>query len=136
VAESLVCWKCGGPLDALPVPFARLAECPACEAELHVCRMCVFHDPRVADQCREPVADPPADKEHANFCGYFQPRPDAYRPADRAAAQRARSELDALFGLPPGSSEGAAGPTRGEGPADPAREELERLFAVGGKEGR
>ena len=96
--SNLVCWKCGAALTDLPLPLSRLAECPACRKELHVCRMCAFYDPRVARQCREPVAEDVNDKERANFCGYFQARPDAHRPQDAAAAQAARNALDELFG--------------------------------------
>ncbi len=60
--------------------------------------MCKLYDTRVAKHCREPVADEVRDKVRANFCDYFQPSPDAYKPAEQAAADRAKSELDALFG--------------------------------------
>jgi len=38
------CWKCGAPLGDLPIPLSRIAECRACSASLHVCRMCLFYD--------------------------------------------------------------------------------------------
>jgi hypothetical protein len=44
------------------------------------------------------VADEVKDKERANFCGYFKPNPKAYVPVDSSGADKARSELDALFG--------------------------------------
>jgi len=95
---DLQCWKCGAPLTDVPLPLGRYAECLACRAELHVCRMCRFYDPRVANACREPVAEPVQDKERGNFCGYFEAVAGAYRPADTAAAEKARDELEALFG--------------------------------------
>jgi hypothetical protein len=95
--NGLVCWKCGASVGAEPLPLSRLAECRACRAQLHVCRMCAFYDTRVAKACREPVAEQVNDKERANFCGYFQPRKDAHVPA-AGAARNARAELDALFG--------------------------------------
>lgn len=94
-----VCWKCGASLEAQPLPLGRLAECGACHAELHVCRQCLYFDTGKASQCREPVAEEVQDKTRANFCGYFQLRPDAYRPGDDHAAASARAELEALFGL-------------------------------------
>jgi hypothetical protein len=77
----LVCWKCGAPLDEVPLPLSRQAECPACRAWLHVCRLCEFYDPRLTSKCREERAEEVRDREVANFCDYFKPRPDAYSAA-------------------------------------------------------
>lgn len=123
MAETHVCWKCGAVLMDLLLPLARLAECPLCRAQLHVCRMCRYFDPATAQQCREPVADPVADKRRANFCGYFQIRPDAF-PAASGQGGEARRQLEALFGGE--ASEG--GQEAGRSPEDVARERLEQLF--------
>ncbi len=98
MAHDLVCWKCGASLAELTLPLRRLEECPKCRAELHVCRMCVDHDPGVAKHCREPTAEEVQDKTRANFCDFFQPRPAAYIPPNTAEADRARAELEKLFG--------------------------------------
>lgn len=119
------CWKCGAPLEDVPVPIHRLAECPVCHAELHVCRACVFYDTAKAKHCREPIAEEVQDKQRANFCDYFQLRPDAYRPRDETAAQAARSQLEALFGRAPGPA-AADGTPQTE--ADRARAALDALF--------
>lgn len=95
---SLVCWKCGTSLESEPLPLARLAECPVCHADLHVCRLCGFYDPGVANSCREPIAEEVKDKARANFCGYFQLRPDAWTGSVADPARQARVSLDALFG--------------------------------------
>jgi hypothetical protein len=95
--NGLVCWKCGASIGDEPLPLSRMAECRACRAQLHVCRMCGFYDTRVAKACRETVAEEVQDKERANFCGYFQPRKDAYVPSG-GAAKDTRAKLDALFG--------------------------------------
>ena len=97
MTDALVCWKCGVSLAAQPLPLGRLAECDACRAQLHVCRLCRFYNPRVSNACEEPIAEPIADKERANFCGYFEPRVDAYRPPGDTEAE-ARANLDGLFG--------------------------------------
>jgi len=97
-AHNLVCWKCGADLAALTLPLMRRDECPSCRAELHVCRMCVDYDPQVAKHCREPTAEEVSDKTHSNFCDFFKPRPGAYIAPNTLAAERARSELDKLFG--------------------------------------
>jgi hypothetical protein len=98
MAHDLVCWRCGGSLAALSLPLRRLEECPACRAELHVCRMCRSYDPRVAKKCREDDAEDVKGKDTANFCDYFRPRPGAFDAALAAAEQQARDQLSGLFG--------------------------------------
>jgi hypothetical protein len=120
---SLVCWKCGASLDGEPLPLARLAECRACHADLHVCRLCKFYAPGVANGCREPIAEEVKDKERANFCGYFQPRPDACGGAVADPAREVKTRLDALFG---DTREG--GPEGTAGDAERARRRLDELF--------
>lgn len=115
MTDTLVCWKCGASIAELPLPLGRRDECPACHAELQVCRMCRFYDPRLAKACREPMAEEVKDKERANFCDWFQPRPNAYQPREDKT-RAARAELEALFG--------AAAGQRSEG----AGERLEDLF--------
>ena len=97
MTHDLICWKCGAPLASLSLPLRRLDECPKCRAELHVCKLCVDYDIRVAKHCREPTAEEVNDKERANFCDHFKPRPKAWTPRDTAAAAQARSALEALF---------------------------------------
>ena len=60
--NDLSCWKCGAALAALSLPLRRLDVCPQCRAELHVCKLCVDHDTRVAKHCREPTAEEVRDK--------------------------------------------------------------------------
>lgn len=103
--NGLVCWKCGASIGDEPLPLSRLAECRACRAQLHVCRLCAFYDTRVAKACRETVAEEVKDKERANFCGYFQPRQNAHVAGPGKAPDHqlndARAALDALFGGAP-----------------------------------
>ena len=116
--DALHCWRCGASLAELSPPIERRDECPACRAQLYVCKFCEFYDPRVAKQCREPVADEVKEKERANFCGYFKPNPHAYVPADTTAAGKAKADLDALFGGAGASSGSTSG----------ARNDLDKLF--------
>ena len=130
MTEGLVCWRCGASLEALPVPFGRRDECPACRADIHVCRMCRHYDTRVARACREPVADAVTDKDRSNFCNWFQARAGAYAAPEGREGDAARARLEDLFGLgsPPGaSSETTTPPSE----ADAARQALERLFGGG-----
>ena len=87
VARRVERCRCGGQTNA-----------EACRAELHVCLMCEFYDTSVAKSCRETVAEEVKDKQRANFCDYFRPNDGAYRPGDQSAADKAKAELDALFG--------------------------------------
>ena len=125
---SLVCWKCGAGLADLLLPMARREECPACGADLHVCRMCEFYDTSVAKDCREPVADEVRDKERANFCGYFNPVPGAFRHGGSAEADAAKAKLAALFGETADDAGNGSGSE-----ADAAKKKLEQLFGVGDK---
>jgi hypothetical protein len=109
---ELACWKCGANLKPVPLPLGRRAECPACRAELHCCRMCRHFAPGKARQCMEPMAEEVKDKTRANFCDWFQPA----RAAAPAAAPD-RKALDDLFGAEPASP----------GPAG-ARKALDDLF--------
>jgi hypothetical protein len=118
---GLVCWKCGASLADVTLPLRRLEECRTCGAELHVCKLCEWYSVTVAKQCREPIAEEVKDKERANFCDYFKPRPGAHSQADASVSTQARSELDALFG---GAKDAAPQPSA----ADRAKAELDKLF--------
>lgn len=120
---NLVCWKCGASLADLPLPLSRLAECPKCRAYQHACRLCEFYDPRLADKCSEERAEEVRDKEGANFCDWFKPRPNAHRPPDNARTQAAKARLDGLFG-------GTAAAADRSGAA---RDKLDELFGPRGK---
>lgn len=120
-STAYTCWKCHAALDELLLPVPRLAQCKSCKAHLHVCRMCVFYDTTVSNQCREPIAEKVADKQRSNFCGYFTPNPDIARQPAEAGRQSAQSQLDALFGL-------AADPAAKK-PALSAEEESKRKLA-------
>src|ERR1700722_14302230 len=97
MAHDLVCWKCGGSLSSLSLPFMRADACPKCRAELHVCRMCVDYDTRVAKHCREPTAEEVSDKTRATFGGPYKPRPGAYIAPNTAEIAQERSALENLF---------------------------------------
>jgi len=101
MGEQAQCWKCGASVqELLLMPgrrVARLAECPQCRRELHVCRACAFYDTRVARQCRETVAEEVQDKVRANFCDYFQYREDAYQPSDASGTETTRKALEDRF---------------------------------------
>jgi hypothetical protein len=94
------CWKCATVLRDLALPFGRRAECPACHAELHVCRMCRHFDTGKAKQCREPMAEEVKDKTRANFCEWFQTGEAASPAGPARCGTGGRAALDALFDAP------------------------------------
>lgn len=121
--DNLVCWKCGASIAELPLPLSRYASCTACGVQLHVCKMCKFYDKTRSNQCQEPIAEPVYEKEKANFCELFQVKANAYQERDVAAADAARTELEALFGAKDSSPTSPADP-------DQAKSELEKLFGI------
>ncbi len=98
MSHNLVCWNCGASLAQLSLPLRRLDECPKYRAELHVCKLCVDYDTRVAKHCREPTAEEVRDKTKANFCDFYKPRAGAYTAPNTSEDDKARSELEKLFG--------------------------------------
>ena len=135
---NLICWNCGADLLNVPLPVGRGEECPRCISSVRVCRMCRFYDPEASNDCREIMADVVADKQAANTCDYFSPRPPEVE-RDQDEAQDSRARLDAVFGKESESMRGGglaqeakAMKDGGESEADTARRKLEEMF--GGKE--
>ncbi len=134
MGDSLNCWKCGHALDDMPKPLRRRDECPACGADLHVCRLCEFYEPSVAKSCREPVAEEVIDKERANFCDYFRGQPGVYSAGGVGEAESARSQLEAMFGVDgkSGDESSVSDPEtlmdRKRAQSDEARKKLDTLF--------
>src|SRR5262245_18540235 len=96
--HGLTCWKCDASLEAFTLPLRRLEECKARRSELHVCRMCVEYDTRVAKHCREPTAEEVREKTKATFCDHSKPKVGAYVASNTAEVDAWRAALDALFG--------------------------------------
>jgi len=105
MADTLRCYRCGASLASLTPPLSRQDQCPECSVYLHVCRMCRLYDASVPRQCREDDAEDVTDKEKLNVCDWFEPSPDAFDDSRKRAADRAKSELDALFGKGGGPGE-------------------------------
>ena len=137
MTDSIECWHCGRGLDDLPKPLSRRAVCPACEQDLHVCKMCEYYAISVAKSCREPIAEEVLDKVRANFCDYFRARSGAH--SEDNAAVKARGELNALFGLDstPSSTQAVdaqALEAQKQRKAEQASDELRRLFGLNDKD--
>jgi hypothetical protein len=92
------CHNCGLEYTLSGQP-GRSETCHGCEADLKVCLNCVHYAPRLADQCREPRAEPVAEKHMANYCEYFEMarREWAPKPGQDKREQSARESLRRLF---------------------------------------
>ena len=133
--SGLVCWNCGESLDDIPRPISRHATCNACFNELPCCRLCRHYDPKRNMQCFEDRADPPLQKENANFCDFFAPTAGAHDERTSTKSATAKTELDALFGRSPEQEPGADSDEAPEDKPDQpltaeeeARKKLDDLF--------
>lgn len=95
--SHLECWNCGADLADIPRPISRHANCPGCYEVLHCCRMCRWYAPGRPGDCDHDRADPPVEKENANFCDYFVPT-NAYMKDEGERKAAARSRFADLFG--------------------------------------
>ncbi len=99
--KRIECWRCGTAVKSDQLPITRLEQCLHCHADLHVCRLCRSWNPRYTSKCSHDHAEPPLDRERANFCQYFRPAAGAFRSAGTPAGESARTGLEALFGESP-----------------------------------
>jgi hypothetical protein len=88
------------PLDR-PPGFGEV--CERCGKDLHVCLNCRFYKAGARWDCAETIDEPIPDKERRNPCEWFQTNPALLvetggRGSARSAAEKARGDLDRLFG--------------------------------------
>jgi hypothetical protein len=95
--QERCCHRCGRDIGALE-RVGRRDTCLHCGSDLHCCLNCGFYDTACHNQCREPEAERQVDKQAGNFCDYFSFRRGAATAPQMSAQQRAKSQLDALFG--------------------------------------
>ncbi len=77
------CYFCGREL-AHGERIYRSTVCPACGKPIKICLNCEFYDPTAHWECREDIGEPVREKDTANFCEYFSPRPaDRRKPEER-----------------------------------------------------
>ncbi len=97
MSHNLLCYRCGESLAALSLPLSRRDQCPGCDADIHVCKMCRHFDANATRQCREDGAEDVKEKERPNFCDWFVPSENAFDPNRKSDADTAKSALDDLF---------------------------------------
>jgi hypothetical protein len=77
--------------------------CERCDKDLHACVNCRFYKVGARWDCVETIDEPVPDKESRNRCDWFQTEPSLLvetkgRESARSAAEKARGDLDRLFG--------------------------------------
>jgi hypothetical protein len=95
--KGIQCWRCGNAIRPDQLPITRLESCRHCHADLHVCRLCRSWNPRYTSKCSHDHAEPPLDKERANFCQYFRPAAGVYRNTATPPGATTLTDLEALF---------------------------------------
>ena len=91
------CFSCDVPINLPAGERIGFRDCcEHCDADLHVCLNCRFHDPSAYNECRESSAERVRERDRANRCEYFShgDREGGGGPPAREAAQ---SALDDLF---------------------------------------
>ncbi|GHU69250.1 hypothetical protein FACS189450_01750 [Spirochaetia bacterium] len=96
-----MCWYCGSSVT-IEEPLGRSLRCDECGKDLRSCRNCRFYLPGSRGDCGESSAEPPLEKETANFCDWFSLNPKYRSPTagqkkDRSKAASAKSAFDDLF---------------------------------------
>lgn len=71
-AKELHCFQCSAVIPVIGIVGFR-DECPKCRADVHCCRNCAHHDPKIYNECKEPQADVVKERDRANFCDFFTP---------------------------------------------------------------
>ena len=93
--STFTCHACGKTVGSDGV-VSRAALCDGCGAELRCCLNCRFHDKSAYNECAEPSAERVLEKDRANFCDYFAPRPTG-APASSGGKAPALGDLERLF---------------------------------------
>lgn len=90
--------------------------------------MCRHYAPQYTGQCQHDLADHVTDKEKANFCDYFRPRPGAFHHGEDEKSLSAKSALAELFESGGTDSAGVSRRERARNETDRSRRELDDLF--------
>jgi hypothetical protein len=89
------CWQCGA--DLTNVDFGRETNCLGCGKPTRCCRNCRLFQRGRPNDCIEPMAEQVADKQRANFCGFFDPSPTAIQDPIGSSGDALRQAADDLF---------------------------------------
>jgi hypothetical protein len=89
--------------------------------------MCRWYAPGRPSDCDHDRADPPVEKESANFCEFFSPLTGAFAEEEGRKKAGARTKLDSLFGED-AEEDSPEESDSGAGQEDDARSRLDDLF--------
>ena len=92
------CHACDTPWVSEKKQPAVKETCEKCDAYLHCCLNCRFYDPAKHNECAIPNTDWVGDKRAACFCDEFEFVDRATQVGSDPERDRARSQLDRLFG--------------------------------------
>lgn len=95
MTDSLTCWQCGMQLENLILPMSRREECRHCNADQHVCMLCMHLNEK--GFCTEDRAEHQKDLALANFCDYFHPTNKSLPSYNFQKKEQAKADLAALF---------------------------------------
>lgn len=96
VNSDFYCFRCKTPYT-FQERIGRKETCPKYDADLHCCCNCRHYSPNAHNQCNETQAEWVRDKDRANYCDYFEPRPGAAGGGATKPAQDARARFEDLF---------------------------------------
>jgi hypothetical protein len=97
-----MCSYCGSPMPADRPPGFN-ETCDSCGKDLHACLNCRFYKTGARWDCVETIDEPVPDKDRRNRCDWYQTNQalltrSGGRSSERSAAEKARDNLDRLFG--------------------------------------
>ena len=77
--------------------------CESCGKDLHACLNCRFYKFGARWECAETIDERVSEKDRRNHCDWYQTEPGLLvatsgRSSERSAADKARGDLDRLFG--------------------------------------
>ena len=96
-----VCHNCGREWVSEKRQPGFKEYCDGCDAYLHCCLNCRFHQPGRHNECQIPNTDWVGDRAGANFCEQFEFKTGGPGGPDTADTRQARDKLGHLFGDTP-----------------------------------
>jgi hypothetical protein len=96
--EVFRCAMCG---TAVPVHFGITtdSQCQKCHSDLHICKNCIYFDPRSRFECTKPITERVPRKDLRNQCASFEARKSVERETTTAVGKidDPRAAFDRLF---------------------------------------
>lgn len=97
-----VCHNCGREWVSEKRQPGFKEYCEGCDAYLHCCLNCRFHEPGRHNECQIPNTDWVSDRAGANFCDQFEFKEAGAGAGNQQTTRKARQQFDQLLGGAPG----------------------------------